>query len=175
MGLLDIFKPRRTYPIKLIIFSERASGGYSVEFDGARRQLNNDGTEIYVTKKSPHRIPPVAYKQLSSNNVLVLKKTEAGRLAPMKVNIRDGNIKGVDADVSNWAINSAQKRLRQWQHPSFFNKYGNFIMTAGSLMVIGILIFITLDKILELQQIGAGATAALAEAINEVKLLLGTC
>jgi len=150
MGILNFNK----WPITLIIFNTRAGKSYRVETDKARRITNKRGEEEWRRRKGNQLIPPIFYKDLSENNVLILYADRSGNYGRMSVNMEEGIIRGINTDVTNWMIYAQAKRRQQFENPGFFQKYGHFIATAAVLITVGVMIYISLDKIIELWGIG---------------------
>ena len=151
--------------VKATIINKRADGGYNVESDKLRRITKKDGKEEWRRRRGNEAIPPVLYDYLSNNNHVFLVKDKNGQYGRATVDVNEDSIKGLPTDITNWIIDSKEEGRKLYENPSFFAKYGNFIMATGILIAIGVMIYISLDKIIELNQIGAGA-------LENVKMLL---
>lgn len=154
------------WPINVKIFQKRAGGSWQVKETKAERLKKKDGKITYRLKNGKS-IPPIKYENLLNDNTLLLQQDQEGSYAPMKVS--EGEIKGIDVNVKNWAIEDAKEDLDLWKDPGFFAKYGHFIATAGVLITIGVMIYISLEKIIELNQVGAQALQHLKQ-IMETKV-----
>jgi hypothetical protein len=174
------------WPIRVILINARASGGMTVQYTRAQRRTSQEGEVSYVLKDGK-TIPPVLYKNITSDNTLFLycdksesfgtmsvEKPKGGRglrISGMKGNFRPveivpAKITGIDTNVKNWAINSAKKGFKLWQDPGFFAKYGHFVATVAVLIAIGIMIYISLEKIIELDEISVGSMQYLAQLLE---------
>ena len=80
------------------------------------------------------------------------------------VELEPAKLIGINTNVKNWSINSVKKGFKLWQNPDFFAKYGHFVATAGILIAISVMIYISLDKIIALDEVSANAAHAIAEA-----------
>ena len=150
MGIFSFGK----WPVTAAIFNERADGGWKFETDKIRRVTKKSGEEEWHRRKGNHLIPPVLYKYLSNNDIVVLKADKTGNYSRMDVDVESGVIKGVDTDVTNWIIYALNKRRKQFENPSFFARYGHFVATAAVLIGVGVMIYIGIDKLIELWSVG---------------------
>ena len=155
------------WPVTLVVYNERAYGGFNVEIDKVRRLTKRSGEEEWRRRKNNQLIPPIFYKDLANNNVVTLFADRTGNYGRMDVNVTSGTIKGINTDVTNWAIYQQIKRRRQFENPSFFAKYGHFIATAAVLISVGVMIYISLDKIIELNAVGANALTHLKDIMEQ--------
>ena len=85
-----------------------------------------------------------------------------------QVVIKPPLIKGVDRDVMNWAINASKKRLNQFKNPSFLEKYGVYIGTVSILIAVGVMVWISLSKIIELEAVAAPSINAIQASVESL-------
>jgi len=180
------------WPIKVFLIQERAKGGRKIKQMRAQRRSEKDGTVRYILKNGK-TIPPVLYKYITNDNYLFLfqDKTENFAVMDMKkpessglededivdtndienpihpVSFEEAKITGIDTNVKNWAINSLKKDREKWMQDTFWEKYGHFIAPAVLLIAASIMIYISLEKIIALDQISTNAVNKLAEILKQ--------
>lgn len=185
---------RKSWPIKVVIFNKRTKGGIKVETGRAQRRTTKEGEISYVLKKGKKVIPPVLYEHITNDNFLFLYCDKTESYAPMEIKEPKGvkkgegtatlktldkikyvrpieiipaQIVGIDISVKNWMINSVKKGFKLWQDPSFFARYGHFLATVAVLIAIGVMIYISLEKIIALDQLSVGAMERLSQILSK--------
>ena len=159
---------RKKYPV--VVFKVR-QGGYAIEYDTATREIR-DGTIIFTKTKTPKNIPLNATKYVSANDVLLLKEDKDGNLGPCKFNRKAGVVEGISMDIQNAAVEKIKNRVKQWENPSFFQKWGIFIMVGSSLLFVALFFYIVLPLLLPYAEIAPQASQQLTAAINSLERVL---
>lgn len=106
---------------------------------------------IELTKVSEHIYAPT-----------VLTKAETGEHQYM-----------LDESYFSWVINDIEADHRRYSAPSFWSQYGNWIMTAGMMIIIMIIIVITLrysEKVVQATKPVADAFVRAAEIMSSQKI-----
>lgn len=183
------------WPINVFIIQKRTGGGKIVKKTRAQRRTGKDGTVRYILKNGK-TIPPVLYEKMTDDNHLFVYQDKTENYAAMdiqepgertdndenigKKTVNTENMKnplhpvvfepakitGIDVNVKNWAINSLKKDREKWMEEGFWKKYGHFIAPAVLLIAASLMIYISLEKLIALDQISANAINRLTELLK---------
>lgn len=156
----------------VVVFKKR-QGGVAVEFDTATKETI-EGKIYFRKSKAPKDIPMDAAKFIMANDVLLLQEDRRGNIGPCKFDAKSGEIKGIDIDIQNAAVEKIKDRVKQWENPSWFQKWGMFVMTGVSLFFVAIFFYITLPLLLPYAEIAPKAATQLTAAIESLKSVLMT-
>ncbi len=154
----------------VVVFKKR-QGGVAVEFDTATKETI-DGKPYFRKTKAPKDIPLDATKYIMANDVLLLQEDKNGNLGPCKFNRNTGEIEGISINIQNAAVEKIKDRVKQWENPSWFQKWGMFVMTGVSLFFVAIFFYVVLPLLLPYAEIAPRAAAELTTAINSLENVL---
>jgi len=129
------------WPVTLIIRNLRDEGGYSIEFDKARRITLKNGVEEWRRRKYNELIPPIFYEELSNNNAIEVYRTKNGQYGKVEFDSTTGTIKSVSSDVTNWNLYNKDKLRRRFENPGFWEKNRDTIIAVVLMIGIGIVVY----------------------------------
>lgn len=121
------------------------------------------GNYLPMTLNKPTYGDPVKNAVAARSHVNAFRAVNGG---VQQVVIKPPEIKGVDRDVMNWAINASKKRLNQFKNPGFLEKYGVYIGTVSILIAVGVMVYISLGKIIELEAVAAPSIGAIRTSVE---------
>jgi len=145
------------YNIRVIIFSKRK--GRDKVLDDIGGYFKTKGINSFKLKKMKIAIQPPKFDYLfptSKGNVLFLRQQGQDEFYPLmpSISIKQGlDLQVISGDTKLWGVTMMQRIREMYQKPSFFEKYGSYIIFGVTAMMVLVLIYVVLQKFDILEQV----------------------
>ncbi len=147
------------WPVKVGIFEERSNGGYRFSMTKARR---NQKKNCYELKKGGE-MPQIKKQHLSPNNWLMLYSTGPGEFTPM--NVKGAEIEAIPSDIRDWQMVREMRSKEEWKK-AWWKEWAPYIAMGAMGLLFGIGIWLSFEKIIALQSIGADLLPKATDALK---------
>lgn len=168
----------KNYNIQVRIYSKR-KGGFKSWDDWGGFVKNRKTGEVYGfrLKKAKVMIQPPNYNYLviaPKGNILHLYQHSNDEFFALSPNVNFGlagselNLRVLEGDIQLWASTMMDRLYTMYSRPTFFDKYGHYIIFFAVALLIIIMIYLTLQKFAVLQDV-ANSFKASVESLKELR------
>lgn len=147
------------WPVNVMLFEERSNGSYTVKKTKARRNQKKNCYEL----KGVGKMPQIKKKHLTANNWLFVYSTGPDEYTPMSM--KGAEIEAIPADIRDWQTVREMRSKEEWKK-TWWKEWAPYIAVGAMGLLLGIGVWLSFEKIVALQSIGADLLPKATEALE---------
>jgi len=166
--------PFSRFPVKVIIFEERADRSRIIEDRG--RRIEKGGEFFYQLKRMKLKTRAIPYKYLRTDDrgrtYLFLYSDSPNSYEPMEIthaNPANPSFKVIDEDMRLWMTMQTRKAYERFHKKSLIEKLMPIIMVAATGVVVAMIIYAGVGKMAEMSASLGSMAESLSTAANAFK------